>query len=108
MLPPVHGNSLNEAAVQIKHSCIARDLSLDHTAPWGRGLGGNKVHYALETATAAGTSPKRSSLQGRCQKGRKKKRKGRGNWGEKEREQLLSSSAVLFSVYATQARVPKK
>ena len=71
------------------------------------GWGGNKVHYALETATAAGTFSKRSSLQGRRQKGRRKKRKGRGNWGEKESKELFSSS-LLFSVYATRARVPKK
>ena len=76
---------------------------------WGRGGGGggNKVRYALETVLAADTSPKRCSLQGRRQKGRRKKRKGRGNWGEKESKELFSSS-LLFSVYATRVRVPKK
>ena len=75
---------------------------------WTLGEGGGGEQGALCTrATAAGTSPKRSSLQGRRQKGRRKKRKGRGNWGEKEREELFSSSLHFF-VYATQARVPKK
>ena len=66
------------------------------------------MHYALETATTASTgSTKRSSLQGRRQKGRRKKRKGRGNWGEKESEELFSSPLHFF-VYVTQVRVPKK
>ena len=69
------------------------------------GGGEGKVHYALEIATAASTgSPKRSSLQGRRQNGRRKKRKGRGNWGEKAREELFSTS-LLFSLYVTQVRV---
>ena len=69
-------------------------------------MGGNKAHYALETAASTG-STKRSSLQGRRQKGRRKKRKGRGNWEEKKSEELFSSPLHFF-VYATQARVPKK
>ena len=90
------GNSLNEAAVQIKDSCIARDLSLDHTGPWGRGVEGNKVHYALEQRLPA-PPPKEVACKVGVKRGGERRGKG-GEIGERRREKTFLLLPPLFCV----------